>query len=134
MPKTAKAKKKVSKPKTKVVNKPKSTSAKVVSKGPVKISEKKKNKTTKVTKKKKIIKTKKKKENLKDNNTDDNEINKVNKIDINNPDYVSEILRCEYNEGYNYGTFRIAIDRFALEIKSLDISYEALYLYKKNKS
>ena len=52
------------------------------SKDPEKISEKKKNKTTKVTKKKKIIKTKKKKESLKDNNTDDNEINKDNKIDI----------------------------------------------------
>ncbi len=52
------------------------------SKGPEKISEKKKNKTTKVTKKKKIIKTKKKKESLKDNNADDNEINKDNKIDI----------------------------------------------------
>ena len=38
MPKTAKAKKKVSKPKTKVVSKPKSTATKVVSKGPVKIS------------------------------------------------------------------------------------------------
>ena len=38
MPKTAKAKKKVSKPKTKVVSKPKTTSAKVISKGPVKIS------------------------------------------------------------------------------------------------
>ena len=38
MPKTAKAKKKVSKPKTKVVSKTKLTSAKVVSKGPIKIS------------------------------------------------------------------------------------------------
>ena len=38
MPKTAKAKKKVSKPKTKVVSKPKPTAAKVVSKGPLKIS------------------------------------------------------------------------------------------------
>ena len=56
----------------------------------------------------------------------------VNKIDINNPDYVSEILRCEYNEGYNYGTFRIAIERFVLELKSLNISYQALYLYKKD--
>ncbi len=52
------------------------------SKGPEKISEKKKNKTTKVTKKKKVIKTKKKKEIQKDNNTNDNEINKDNKIDI----------------------------------------------------
>ena len=38
MPKTAKAKKKVSKPKTKVVSKPKPTAAKVAPKGPVKIS------------------------------------------------------------------------------------------------
>ena len=38
MPKTVKAKKKVSKLKKKVVNKPKSTAAKVVSKGPIKIS------------------------------------------------------------------------------------------------
>ena len=55
-----------------------------------------------------------------------------NENKINNPDYVSEILRCEYNEGYNYGTFRIAIERFSLEIKSLDISYEALYLHNKD--
>ena len=38
MPKTAKAKKKVSKPKTKVATKTKTTVAKAVSKGPVKIS------------------------------------------------------------------------------------------------
>ena len=38
MPKTAKAKKKVSKPKTKVVSKTKKTTTKVVSKGLVKIS------------------------------------------------------------------------------------------------
>ena len=38
MPKTAKAKKKVSKPKTKVANKPKPTATKVISKGPIKIS------------------------------------------------------------------------------------------------
>ena len=38
MPKTAKAKKKVSKPKTKVASKAKPTKAKVASKGPIKIS------------------------------------------------------------------------------------------------
>ena len=38
MPKTSKAKKKVSKTKTKVVSKSKQTTAKVVSKGPIKIS------------------------------------------------------------------------------------------------
>ena len=56
----------------------------------------------------------------------------ANEIEINNPDYVSEILRCEYNKGYNFGTFRIAIERFSLEIKSLNISYEALYLHNKD--
>ena len=56
----------------------------------------------------------------------------VNKSESFSPDYVSEILRCEYNEGYNYGTFRIAIERFSLEIKSLNISYEALYLHNKD--
>ena len=38
MPKTAKAKKKVSKPKTKVASKPKLTTGKAASKGPIKIS------------------------------------------------------------------------------------------------
>ena len=38
MPKTAKAKKKVSKSKTKVASKPRPTTARVASKGPVKIS------------------------------------------------------------------------------------------------
>ena len=56
----------------------------------------------------------------------------ANENEIINPDYVSEILRCEYNEGYNYGTFRIAVERFSLEIKSLNISYEALYLHNKD--
>ena len=56
----------------------------------------------------------------------------VNESESFTPDYVSEILRCEYNEGYNFGTFRIAIERFSLEIKSLNISYEALYLHNKD--
>ena len=43
---------------------------------------KRKIKLLKSRKKKKIIKTKKKKKSLKDNNTDDNEINEDNKIDI----------------------------------------------------
>lgn len=48
--------------------------------------------------------------------------------------YVSELLRCEYNEGYNYGTFRVAIERFSLEMKSLNIPYEALYLQSSDYS
>ena len=42
--------------------------------------------------------------------------------------YISEILSCDYNEGYNYGTFKIAIDRFSNQISSLKLPYQALYL------
>ena len=47
---------------------------------------------------------------------------------IDNSSYTSEILNCNYNEGYNFGTFRIALDRFVSEIKKQDILYEAEYL------
>ena len=49
------------------------------------------------------------------------------------PKYINELLKCEYNQGFNYGTFRIAIDRFANEINSLKIPYEAIYI-QNNKS
>ena len=42
--------------------------------------------------------------------------------------YTVEILRCNYNQGYNYGTFRVALDRFISEVNALDIQYEAEYL------
>ena len=44
------------------------------------------------------------------------------------PKYINELLRCEYNQGFNYGTFRIAIDRFLNEMNSLKIPYEAIYI------
>ena len=47
--------------------------------------------------------------------------------------YVNELLRCNYNEGFNFGTFRVAIDRFKNQMNSLNISYEAVYL-QTNKS
>ena len=40
----------------------------------------------------------------------------------------SEILKCNYNEGFNYGTFRIAVDRFLNQMSSLKIPYQILYL------
>ena len=49
------------------------------------------------------------------------------------PKYINELLKCEYNQGFNYGTFRIAIDRFANEMNSLKIPYEAIYI-QNNKS
>lgn len=42
--------------------------------------------------------------------------------------YVNELLRCNYNEGFNFGTFRVAIDRFKNKMNSLNIVYEAVYL------
>ena len=44
------------------------------------------------------------------------------------PKYINELLKCEYNQGFNYGTFRIAIDRFSTEMNSLKIPYEAIYI------
>ena len=44
------------------------------------------------------------------------------------PKYINELLKCEYNQGFNYGTFRVAIDRFANQMKSLKIPYEAIYI------
>jgi len=42
--------------------------------------------------------------------------------------YVNELLRCDYNEGFNFGTFRVAIDRFKTKMNSLNIPYEAVYI------
>ncbi|MDC3113888.1 hypothetical protein OA526_03580 [Gammaproteobacteria bacterium] len=47
--------------------------------------------------------------------------------------YVNELLRCNYNKGFNFGTFRVAIDRFKNQMNSLNIAYEAVYL-QTNKS
>ena len=42
--------------------------------------------------------------------------------------YNNEILRCNYNDGFNFGTFRVAIDRFINQIQSLNIPYDAIYI------
>ena len=42
--------------------------------------------------------------------------------------YVNELLRCDYKEGFNFGTFRVAIDRFKNKMNSLKIPYEAVYI------
>lgn len=39
-----------------------------------------------------------------------------------------EILRCNYNKNYNYGTFRIAIDRFINAVERLKLSYSSSYI------
>ncbi len=42
--------------------------------------------------------------------------------------YNNEILRCNYNDGFNFGTFRVALDRFINQIQSLNIPYDAIYI------
>ena len=46
-----------------------------------------------------------------------------------------EILRCTYNSGYNFGTFRISIDRFVNAVGRLKLPYSLSYInLKKNNS
>ena len=46
-----------------------------------------------------------------------------------------EILRCTYNPGYNFGTFRISIDRFINAVGRLKLPYSLSYInLKKNNS
>ena len=46
-----------------------------------------------------------------------------------------EILRCTYNQGYNFGTFRISIDRFVNAVGRLKLPYSLSYInLKKNNS
>ena len=46
-----------------------------------------------------------------------------------------EILRCTYNPGYNFGTFRISIDRFVNAIGRLKLPYSLSYInLKENNS
>ena len=48
-------------------------------------------------------------------------------------DYVfTEMLRCKYNKGYNFGTFMISIERFLNQINALDISYTLSYIKNKD--
>ena len=53
-------------------------------------------------------------------------------LNYQNTDKVSfnttEILYCNYNASYNYGTFSVAIDRFLNQMSSLNIPYSVLYL------
>ena len=46
----------------------------------------------------------------------------------------SEILRCEYNTDYNYGNFRISINKFLDQMRSLKIPYELNYIQEDSSS
>ena len=40
----------------------------------------------------------------------------ISDLKIDKSSYAAELLRCNYNDGYNFGTFRIAIERFVNKI------------------
>ena len=48
--------------------------------------------------------------------------------------YNNEILRCNYNDGFNFGTFRVAVDRFINQIQLLNIPYDAIYIQSDDSS
>mgnify|MGYP001198737586 CR=1 FL=1 len=54
-------------------------------------------------------------------------------VDIADLSYI-EILRCEYNEGYNYGTFKISLDRFVNKMNLLKIPYSLTYIAETDKN
>ena len=58
----------------------------------------------------------------------------ISDLEIEKSSYSAELLRCIYNEGYNFGTFRIAIERFTNQINLLKIPYEALYIESNQSS
>tara|TARA_Y100001958_G_scaffold27181_1_gene17220 strand:+ start:2390 stop:3118 length:729 start_codon:yes stop_codon:yes gene_type:complete len=56
-------------------------------------------------------------------------------IDIQSSDIqFSEILRCEFNPGYSYGTFRLSMNKFLDEMKSLQMPYELIFLQEQQSS
>ena len=52
-----------------------------------------------------------------------------NSIKVNTNDFINiEILRCKYNTDYNYGTFRIATERFISSLGRLKMPYSFSYI------
>ena len=47
---------------------------------------------------------------------------------IQKDNFSSEILRCKYKDGFNFATFRIAIDRFKQSLSKMDFDYEVIYV------
>lgn len=53
-------------------------------------------------------------------------INAVSNLDFDDYDsLIVEILKCSYAEGYNFGSFKISLERFFSEIRNLKIKYSA---------
>jgi len=55
-------------------------------------------------------------------------INLKEKLMNNNSFINAEILRCKYNDTYNFGTFQISINRFINNLRTIELPYSISYL------
>ena len=55
-------------------------------------------------------------------------------INNNNSFINAEILRCKYNDTYNFGTFQISINRFINNLRTIEFPYSISYLEDNSKN
>ena len=60
-------------------------------------------------------------------------INLKEKLMNNNSFINAEILRCKYNDAYNFGTFQISINRFINNLRAIELPYSISYLEDNSK-
>ena len=62
-------------------------------------------------------------------------INLKEELTINNISFINaEILRCKYNDTYNFGTFQISINRFINNLRTVELPYSISYLEDNSKN
>ena len=61
-------------------------------------------------------------------------INLKEKLMNKNPFINAEILRCKYNDTYNFGTFQISINRFINNLRTIELPYSISYLEDNSKN
>ena len=62
-------------------------------------------------------------------------INLKEELTINNISFINaEILRCKYNDTYNFGTFQISINRFINNLRTIELPYSISYLEDNSKN
>ena len=61
-------------------------------------------------------------------------INLKEKLMNNNSFINAEILRCKYNDTYNFGTFQISINRFINNLRAFELPYAISYLEDNSKN
>ena len=62
-------------------------------------------------------------------------INLKEELINNNISFINaEILRCKYNDTYNFGTFQISINRFINNLRTIELPYSISYLEDNSKN